>query len=197
MLATLISGSCCGGGIADNLDLLAEVRSFAAPNLGCDGFFASLSKGLSAFVTVFLGDMLTLLSPRTLRAEGGAGACISTVSGFSSGSVDISTAVFSGSMETLRLKVKSVLLGALTGLSKSRSASFRFAPVRRVGAVTSASDVDGDGGGRIECLRNSSFGWLSLRFRLVSRLTDMLAGRSSSCDFFSSPASGSAGDPTY
>ena len=194
MLATLISGSCCGGGIADSLDLLEVVRSLAAPSLGCEGFFASSARGFSALATVFLGDMLTLLSPRTLRAEGGGGACISTVSGISSCSIDISTAVFSGSRATFRLKVKSVLLGAFAGLSRSRSANFRFAPVRRVGAVTSASEVEGDGGGRIECLRSSSFGWLSFRFRLVSRLTDMLADRSSSCDFFSNSGSDSAGD---
>ena len=74
MLATLISGSCCGGGTAEILDLLAVVRSLAAPSLGCESFFASSLRGLSALATVFLGDMLTLLSPRTLRADGGAGA---------------------------------------------------------------------------------------------------------------------------
>ena len=74
MLATLTSGSCCRGGTAETLDLLAVVRSLAAPSLGCEGFFESSPKGLSALATVFLGDMLTLLSPKTLRAEEGAGA---------------------------------------------------------------------------------------------------------------------------
>ena len=158
MLATLISGSCCGGGIADSLDLLEVVRSLAAPSLGCEGFFASSARGFSALATVFLGDMLTLLSPSTLRADVGTGAVISTVSACGSASAGASSKDFVESADVLRLNVKSVFPGVFVGLSRSRSANFRLAPVRSEGAAASGSELVGEGGGSIECRRSSSFG---------------------------------------
>lgn len=158
IVLTVTTGSGSGGGMTESLDLLEVVRSLAAPNLGCAGFFNSSLTGLSRPAAVFLGDMLTLLSPNTLRADVGTGAGISTVSGPGSVSAGISSEGFVDSAEVLRLNVKSVLPGVLVGLSRSRSASFRFAPVRREGAVASGSELVGEGGGSIECRRSSSLG---------------------------------------
>lgn len=69
MVATLTSGSGGGGGIADNLDLLALERSLTALSFGWAGFFTSSFFGFSGCAVAFLGDMLTLLSPRTFRAD--------------------------------------------------------------------------------------------------------------------------------
>jgi hypothetical protein len=121
--------------------------------------------------------MLTLLSLKALLAGlGGEAAIDSGHDVFTAAASSVGTS----SSGDRREKVKSSWPSDGAGFSASRSASFRFAPVRSIVFEASGSFFAGDKA-KMEDRRISNFDGPSFLFRLVSTL----ARSSSSSDFLS------------
>ena len=168
----IVSGSVVAM-LTDLLGFLDFLRSvvFVAGLSGASSFFKSPFP--FAFLDSFRGDTLTLLLPRTLRSGNKAGVSVS--SRISLGAVNGSVLLESAAIEDLLLNLKSSFMTRFSpSSSTSRTLSFLLALVRVSCGWSSSSRF----GGSNELLRSCTFE--SLRFLLVSRLTDNLAGSESS-----------------